>query len=117
MKVFRSNLKFKNRFEIFIKKFIYFWFIAEEVYFQKYDFIIVGSGPGGCILANRLTENPKWSVLIIEAGKLETPIQNVPTITPYMVLSNYNWHIIGEKKEGACLGMNIKCFNNCHTVQ
>jgi heterodisulfide reductase subunit A-like polyferredoxin len=36
---------------------------------QEWDILILGGGTAGCVLANRLSANGKWRVLVIEAGE------------------------------------------------
>ncbi len=45
----------------------------------EYDFVIVGAGSAGCVLANRLSADPGTKVLVIEAGGKDTnPWIHVP---------------------------------------
>lgn len=58
---------------------------------REYDFIIVGGGSAGSVLANRLTEVADWKVLLLEAGGHETEISDVPILSLYLHKSKLDW--------------------------
>lgn len=71
---------------------------------QDYDFIIVGGGTAGCVIANRLSENKNWNILMLEAGKPESVFNFIPGAAGYLIKSHYDWGYISEKTPGSCLG-------------
>lgn len=76
----------------------------------EYDFIIIGAGTAGCALANRLTENPNWNVLLIEAGRQENLIMDIPAIVHYLQQMSVNWKYKTERSNSSCLAMeNNQC--------
>jgi choline dehydrogenase len=60
---------------------------------MTYDFIIVGAGSAGCVLANRLSENPRHRVLLLEAGGADrNPMIRVPLLTRILyTMPSLNW--------------------------
>ncbi|XP_051164569.1 glucose dehydrogenase [FAD, quinone]-like [Leptopilina boulardi] len=70
---------------------------------QEYDFIIVGAGSAGCVVANRLSENSEWKVLLLEEGKEEPLITGVPSYTTKLQKSKIDWNYHTQKDENACL--------------
>jgi choline dehydrogenase-like flavoprotein len=59
---------------------------------QEYDYIIIGAGSAGCVLANKLSGDPDVSVLLIEAGKKDNfPLMKVPGYANKLLHSQYSW--------------------------
>lgn len=61
---------------------------------KRYDYIIIGAGSAGCVLANRLTEDAGTSVLVLEFGGSDRSviIQMPSAFSLPMNTKKYNWH-------------------------
>ena len=62
------------------------------------DYVVVGAGPAGCVLAARLSEDPDCRVLLIEAGGRDwNPLLSVPLMAGLILRSAYaNWSYVTE---------------------
>jgi choline dehydrogenase len=69
---------------------------------SEFDYIVVGAGSAGCVLAARLSARPDVSVLLLEAGGSDwNPLFRVPIMTGTLLRQRYaNWFYFTEPEAG-----------------
>ena len=68
---------------------------------QTFDYIVVGAGSAGSVLANRLSSNPKYKVLVLEAGRESHPWSRIPVGFAKLIDNPAaNWRYSSEPDEG-----------------
>ncbi|XP_070500005.1 glucose dehydrogenase [FAD, quinone] [Chironomus tepperi] len=68
-----------------------------------YDFIVIGGGSGGSVVASRLSEVSDWKVLLIEAGPDEPTGAQIPSMFLNYLGSDIDYKYHTEPEKGACL--------------
>jgi choline dehydrogenase len=66
----------------------------------RYDYVVVGAGSAGCVLANRLSADSTTSVLLLEAGRSDKVLSiNVPAAFFKLFKTKYDWNYYTEPQE------------------
>ncbi|XP_058800449.1 glucose dehydrogenase [FAD, quinone]-like [Phymastichus coffea] len=84
---------------------------APPAYDQQYDFVVVGAGSAGATVASRLSEAEDATVLLIEAGRNENLLMDIPVLVNYLQFSSINWAYRTESSNRYCLGMTDRKCN------
>ena len=67
---------------------------------RSYDFIVVGGGSAGCVLANRLSESGRHRILLLEAGPRSHPLERIPiSYSKFIDNPAVNWCFMSEPEE------------------
>ena len=97
---------------------------------DSFDYVVVGAGSAGCVLANRLSESPTSTVLILEAGGEDDADEiHIPAAFPSLFKTKWDWNYetveqkhLGDrttywprmKALGGCSSMNAMIYIRGH---
>ena len=70
---------------------------------ENADYVVIGAGSAGCVIASRLSEDPKVKVVLLEAGPRDWhPMIHIPAgIRSLLENPRVNWNYSSEPEEGS----------------
>lgn len=72
-----------------------------------FDFIVVGGGSAGAVVATRLSEEQKYRVLLVEAGGRQDDFSSIPKMMFYLETLRYSWNFNSTPQTTSCLGNSL----------
>ncbi|KAL4892795.1 hypothetical protein BDV59DRAFT_33500 [Aspergillus ambiguus] len=105
-------------------------YAAAQRLLQGYDYVIVGAGAAGCVLASKLSEDEDVSVLVLEAGGDNSSVfqTKVPLLFPKLFHGDYDWDYQTVEQPGlacrrlywprgrligGCTSLNAMMYHHC----
>ncbi|XP_075231530.1 alcohol dehydrogenase [acceptor]-like [Lycorma delicatula] len=82
--------------------------ITDDSVENVYDYVIVGAGTAGSIVAAGLATDPDVSVIILEAGGSPSPLFDIPLSAPMLQLTPYDWQYKTVPQRYSCFGLTDK---------
>ncbi|XP_067121218.1 glucose dehydrogenase [FAD, quinone]-like isoform X1 [Centruroides vittatus] len=70
-----------------------------------YDYIIIGGGTAGSLLANRLSSNSSLQILLLEAGSIPDEIANIPLAVAFLQKTEFDWSYKSVPQKHSCFGL------------
>ncbi|CAH1773276.1 unnamed protein product [Owenia fusiformis] len=76
-----------------------------DVLDDEYDYIVVGAGSAGAVVASRLSEDPNTKVLLLEAGEASNPLTKPPMGTKFAQRTSMDWEYKTVPQKHCCKGL------------
>ena len=100
-----SLLIFPAVFVLLIRLYDHFQMLGQKTWYHEYDFIVIGAGSAGSVVASRLSEDIRVNVLLLEAGGPETTVSDIPSTWPLLPGTILDWNFYTEPQPDTFLNM------------
>ena len=79
-----------------------------EAIHDEYDYIVIGGGSAGSVVATRLSEDERTTVLLLEAGDhyVKYPIMSIPLLWPMSLGTEHDWNYPMKSQSQSFWGLN-----------
>ncbi len=79
--------------------------VVRQNWNQNYDYIVIGAGSAGSVMASRLSEDPTKTVLLLEYGFAENFITDIPAVDLFVKGTPIDWNYETEPQTKSCFGL------------